>query len=485
MTEAINAVAMNLRPDMPYLMPAIARELKARLGCQIHAYVGSKDGLAAYQAHVADGLFDSLSAVRYPLRAIDDVLPSESDLVNTARQYEAKLGVAYNLLALGNRHFGRGYALLGSGHTRSRYSEASDYRHLLHGYNQLFRFWEQEFENRNIDLVIGGTSEVAKYARAGRVPFRGLFGSRHKSYHYWGLDEFQGTPAIEARYSALAATDQIGEVMAEPYAQVQQYVPRARANASLLNTAKNMLLTILRIVKWRALGIEKGRGYFLRDYLTHFIRYRRDWQRLSGSAVRTSTDLEGQPFVFFPLQTEPETSIHVRSPEHFFQHEAIVSLARDLPAGWRLAVKETPFGVGRRPEGFYEHVRALKNVVLLDIDERGFDVISRARAVATIVGTAGYEAAALGKPVISFGCHNVYNFLPHVFEVESGRQLREKLTEALSDDFDNAAAVLAGRRFIRAITETSFDLGPNAYHRKNIHTKEEIHACVDGLLATL
>jgi hypothetical protein len=485
MSGAIASIALHLRPDMPYLMHDVALVLKARLGCQIHAYVSSKDQLDFYQAQNESGAYLSITVQRYPLQAIDDVLPPEAELVATARQNEAWLGLTYNLLAVGNRHFGRGFSLLGSGHSRSRYFQASDYRHLLHGYNQFFRFWKQETESKNLNLFLGGPSELTKFARACGLPFRGLFGSRHKSYHYWGLDEFQSSPALETRYSTLVAKNEEGEVMTEPYTLAKQYGRRAKASAAFARMAKDILVKSLKVMKWRALGFEKGRGYFLRDDIAYFLRYRRDWRLLTGPATRKNADLEGRPFVFFPLQTEPETSIHVRSPEHFFQHEAIVSLARDLPAGWRLAVKETPFGVGRRPDGFYERLQALKNVVLLNIEERGFDVIGGATAVATIVGTAGFEAAALGKPVISFGCHNIYNFLPHVFVVKDNTRLREQLALALVDQFDHAAAALAGRRFVRAVTETSFDLGAHVYQRKNVHTAEEIRSCVDGLLATL
>ena len=90
--------------------------------------------------------------------------------------------------------------------------------------------------------------------------------------------------------------------------------------------------------------------------------------------------------MFFPLHAEPESSLQVASPECLVQLSTITSLARDLPAGYYLAVKETYQTYGRRPSNFYDQIREFKNVVLLDMLELGLEVARRAEAVATITG---------------------------------------------------------------------------------------------------
>ena len=56
--------------------------------------------------------------------------------------------------------------------------------------------------------------------------------------------------------------------------------------------------------------------------------------------------------------------------------------------------------------------------------ELGPDVIAASDAVVTITGTAGLEGVVMGKPVITFGQHNSYNFLEHVSVVTEESQLR-------------------------------------------------------------
>ena len=96
-----------------------------------------------------------------------------------------------------------------------------------------------------------------------------------------------------------------------------------------------------------------------------------------------------------------------------------------------LAVKDTYAAVGVRPDNFYDQIRAFKNVVLLDTMILGH-VIRQAELVATITGTAGFEAAVMGKPVISFGHHNIYNFLPHVRLITDERDLKPALVQSSS-----------------------------------------------------
>jgi len=114
--------------------------------------------------------------------------------------------------------------------------------------------------------------------------------------------------------------------------------------------------------------------------------------------------------------------------------------------------------VGKRPADFYGQIREFKNVVLLDTYEHGLEVVKKCAVVLTITGTGGYEGAVLGKPVIAFGRHNIYNFLPHVRVVTDLGSMREQLACALDKDFDHEQAKSDGARFLAATIASSFEL---------------------------
>jgi hypothetical protein len=210
-------------------------------------------------------------------------------------------------------------------------------------------------------------------------------------------------------------------------------------------------------------GYEKARGYYVLDMIRMLFRQRRDMRRMMGPETGSLEDLAGVPFIYYPLHTEPEQSLGQISPEFFFQQAAIAALSRDLPAGVKLVVKDVPMGCGRRPDNFYDQILRLKNVVILNLAIPGPEVIKRALGVATIAGTGGLEAALLGKPVISFGRHNPYNFLPQVMVVKDLGELPVYVRKMVSGEVDANLALASAGRFIEAVRCASFDMGPFDY----------------------
>ena len=149
------------------------------------------------------------------------------------------------------------------------------------------------------------------------------------------------------------------------------------------------------------------------------------------------------------------------------------------------SVKETYENRGRRPDNFYAQILSFKNVVLMDMLELGLEVVKRARAVATISGTAGMEAAVLGVPVISFGRHNLYNFLPHVRVIGREEDLKPALDAALSDSFDRDAAARDGARFLAALKTSSFDLRSLDLLKQNAPEPEAVEDAYRALVASV
>ncbi len=145
-----------------------------------------------------------------------------------------------------------------------------------------------------------------------------------------------------------------------------------------------------------------------------------------------------------------------------------------------LAIKETYEAIGRRPADFYRQIAEFKNVVILDMMELGLEVARRSVAVATITGTGGFECAVMGKPVITFGRHNQYNFLPHVLLVTDEIELKSLLQTALDGSLEQEAKI-NGARFLQAVCDESFDLREYDY----IHLDQFEPQAIDDAIASL
>jgi len=440
------------------LLVGIAKRLRSELDARIHLYCATAQEVVHYQnIEPVDGLFASISAANDLYRICAEPVSDAEAVAEKARANEAWLGTTINTIVLSDRHLGRGYALGGFRHPRSRISEGTSYPQMLNGINAAISFWRDEFRRHKPDVMINGNKTVALVAHAENVPLRGLAGARYRNYHYWAVDEYYSNPAVEAAF-ARADADGTADLSA-PYDGHMQMRRHFASSDTLLGTLKAMTLTMARLAYWRLRGYEKGRGYYGLEQAAFLMRRYTERKVLEKSDAVSLADLKGKPFVYYPLHTEPETALQTLSPEYFYQLSAIAALSRDLPAGAVLAVKETLAALGRRPANFHDQIREFKNVVMLDPVEYGLSVAREASAVATITGTGGFEAAVMGKPVITFGRHNVYNFLPHVMVVEDETSLAGYLAHALGSTFDAAQARLDGARFLQAVIDTSFDLG--------------------------
>lgn len=465
------------------LLVGIAKRLRNDLNAHVRLYCATAQEATHYKKiDPAGDIFESIMPANALYRICAELVTDVGSVIGEAKANETWLGATINTIALSDRHLGRGYALGGFGHPRSRISESTSYPQMLNGINATISFWRDEFRRYRPDLMINGTKIVALVAHAEGVPFRALAGSRYRNYHYWATDEFYSNPAVERAF--VRATAETTADLTAPYdghMQMRQYFA---AQDTLIGTLKAMALTAARFVYWRARGYEKGSGYFAGEQVAFIMRRYLDKRALLKMQTVSLENLKGKSFVYYPLHTEPETALQTLSPEYFYQLSGIAALSRDLPAGTILAVKETVAALGRRPAQFHDQIREFKNVVMLDPLEYGLSVAREASVVATITGTGGFEASVMGKPVITFGRHNVYNFLPHVKVVEDETRLAGYLAEALGPGFDAEQARLDGLRFLQAVIDASFDLKEFSVAAPEQATPEMIEAGTRHLLAT-
>lgn len=459
-----------------------ARKLRDSYGCPIHLYVATEQEAVYYRSRYTD-LFASIEVVHALYSACREPISDQAAVLAEAQANEAELGITYGELAITDRHLGRGYALGGFRHPRSHISENTDQIRLLNGFNRLIGFWRQALDDRQPALLLNAGKVLNVLARSRGVPVRILAGSRYKSFYYWAINEYLESPEFEVAWQAAKPNAELS--LAAPYDAHLRFRAKFRKDASLLRTLKTMASFTLWHIYWLLRGYEKAKGYYLTENVAYVWRCRRDIVRQTRRDNATLEQLKKSRFAFFPLATEPETALQTISPEFFFQLEAIAAISRDLPAGCRLAVKEHYAAVGRRPRDFYGQIAEFKNVVSMNMAELGLEAVRTADVVVTISGSSGFEGAVLGKPVISFGRHNIYNFLPHVLVVTDETDLKSYLARAFVGDFDNAQAERDGSRFLQAIINTSFDLDGFVPIRPDDVDQTALDAAVEALLASV
>ena len=173
-----------------------------------------------------------------------------------------------------------------------------------------------------------------------------------------------------------------------------------------------------------------------RDHDNDYLRPGRWLRERLAARVRRSAahalfePIPTDPFVYFPLQVSYDYKIQRMTP-HLYDQAAIVGqVARALPQGYEVVIKQHPVSIGRDP---LEALRALKaepNVRLVDPQTSSHELIRKSQGVATISSTVGLEALLHFKPVLTIG-RPFYSGADVTLDVGSTAELREAVPRLL------------------------------------------------------
>ncbi|MEI6095543.1 MAG: hypothetical protein WCR08_08825 [Gammaproteobacteria bacterium] len=151
--------------------------------------------------------------------------------------------------------------------------------------------------------------------------------------------------------------------------------------------------------------------------------------KIELSHVQNIFDLP-EKFVFFPLHVQPELAVSPLGGHFEEQVEAVRLVARYLPPGWRIVIKEHPDQAvfGHRPAGFYEKFAVIPQVSFVRVDYSVDELIKVCRAVITISSSIGRQAIIAGRPVGLLGS-TWWSSAPGVFKVASNVTMQEMFAQ--------------------------------------------------------
>ena len=183
-----------------------------------------------------------------------------------------------------------------------------------------------------------------------------------------------------------------------------------------------------------------------------------------------------EKYAYFPLSVQPELSTNLWAPIFTNLFELIRQVAISLPSGITLVVKEHPIMIGRRAKKYYEKLKSLPNVKLINPYIRTNDVINNAKCdlVTVVSGTSGFEAALLGKKVIQFS-DTFYKVLPNVKILTD----MTKFTETYNNmnNFSEEKAIL----MLSKLYENSFELSYSLAYRQKVDPKPYVDAMMEKI----
>lgn len=171
-------------------------------------------------------------------------------------------------------------------------------------------------------------------------------------------------------------------------------------------------------------------------------KYLKGWHRVMNlrhyyQKISVKTIPQGQKYVLYALHLEPEASIMARTIYNS-QIYNISMLAKSLPSGWKLYVKEHPMqfdtvkgsiylkkSYAYRGKEYYKKILSLPNTYLLDYQLSSQSLLNantahinpKPKAVASINGSITLEAIVNNIPTLLFDKKTVSYDSPMIFEV--------------------------------------------------------------------
>ncbi|MFL2688287.1 MAG: hypothetical protein ACJ0HN_06855, partial [Alphaproteobacteria bacterium] len=350
---------------------------------------------------------------------------------------------------LAERSFARGYLSGAPKLARSRTSDRATEDLILQACLMAIEHYEDLFRRFPPGLAVvvsGGSCVMGKplsvLCRKHAVPFRNLTHSRFSHGYFWAEDEYGNAPAVSnaiAKFPKPSCTDiEKAHQEISPTGDFTHYVETLGANLRLRKLLYASAYNLAAYVYGRLKGYSRTRiTYYPSEVAKQLFRTRTQWRYLSQRKRPFLEGLPARPFVFFPLQTEPEISLGGLAPYFSNQLTTITEISLSLPAGVLLVVKEHPVQSGVRGHAFYKSIEALPNTILINIQQHSYPLIEKAALVVSVTSSAAHEAVAMGKKVAYFSPHGVIHAVPHVHHIASYNDLH-RLAGLLTDDADSA-----------------------------------------------
>jgi len=150
------------------------------------------------------------------------------------------------------------------------------------------------------------------------------------------------------------------------------------------------------------------------------------------------------------------------APFYTDQIAVITNIAKSLPIGYKLLVKEHPVmeTQGWRPISFYKQIMDLPNVQLIHPSVSSEEIIKKSSLVITIRGTTSLEATFFGKPSIVLKPDIGYNTIPSITILENIERLPDAINNTLNKNVDPSEL----NNYIDFLEKNSFEFPNEKYY---------------------
>jgi len=187
-------------------------------------------------------------------------------------------------------------------------------------------------------------------------------------------------------------------------------------------------------------------------------------------------------YIYLPLHYQPELTTCPCAGAFVDQLVMAELLASCLPEGYFLYVKEHPKQkILGRSYRFYKALLSTKKIRLISRKTDSKTLITHSAAVATCIGTAGWEALFKGKQVVMFG-HDFYQYAPGVFSIRTEEDCKKAIENIVQKK--ELPTNFKLKVFLMALSQVSINGYIDTAYKQitSLSEEENLHHVTDFLL---
>jgi len=140
-------------------------------------------------------------------------------------------------------------------------------------------------------------------------------------------------------------------------------------------------------------------------------------------------------YIYVPLHFQPECTTSPQGGVFVYQELMISMLSKNVPPNIKLYVKEHPMQqIHGRDLKLYSRLISLPNVKLIKLEVDSNILIDNCVAVASVTGTAAWEALFKEKPALLFG-DIFFKYAPGVFRVKTDNDCKIAISTIFDENY--------------------------------------------------
>jgi capsule polysaccharide modification protein KpsS len=316
-------------------------------------------------------------------------------------------------------------------------------------YKFLICFWKEILEKNNINFFYSRITphEVADFVLLNIVKiFKKkvfIFGRAFNDIYYFPTNDYIGpwktledqikinnkknikkikNPIIEKQVNQILSNYNSGKI--------PTLVHMEKFKDNFIQLKINKLLRILQIFFNVSLFNIKSDYYILKVFRKSFssLLIKKNFQNLKKQYKKYFIYKKNLPrnYIYFLLPFQPENTTIPEGGKFYDVFLVLSLISKNIPKNWKILVKEHPaqyiktrgmYGYIGRDINYYDRLKCIKKVILFNDNKyKHFYTLDRAKAIATVNGTAGWEALIRQKPSIVFG-EAFYSTAPNVIKI--------------------------------------------------------------------